>query len=59
VPARVHDVGLHAGRGRGGRDAGYRQHDDLGAGQGAAQQVDRLADAALEPILDLDLARLR
>jgi hypothetical protein len=36
-----------------------RQHDDLGAGQGAAHQVDRLADAALELILDLDLAWLR
>ena len=55
----VHDVGLHAGRGRGGRDAYPRQHDDLDAGQRAAQQVDWLPDAALELILHLDRARLR
>ena len=59
LPGRAHDVGLHGGRGRAGRDAGHGQRDDLDAGQGAAQQVDRLADAALEPILDLDLAWLR
>ena len=57
--ARAHDVGLHAGRGGAGRDAGHRQRDDPDAGQDAAQQVDRLADAALELILDLDLAWLR
>jgi hypothetical protein len=33
--------------------------DDLDTGQCAAQQIDRLADAALELIGDLDLARLR
>ena len=54
--ARIHDVGLHAGRGSAGRDAGHRQHDDLDAGQDAAHQVDRLADTPLELILDLDLA---
>ena len=35
------------------------QRDDLDAGQDAAQQIDRLADAALKLILDLDLAWLR
>ena len=57
--ARVRDVGLHPGRGGAGRDAGHRQRDDLDAGHDAAQQVDRLADAALELILDLDPAWLR
>jgi hypothetical protein len=57
--AGAHDVGLHAGHGGAGRDAGHRQGDDPGAGHDAAQQVDRLADAALELILDLDLAWLR
>jgi len=59
VVAPVHDVGLDAGRGRAEGDAGQRQRDDLDAGQHAAQQVDRLADAALELILDLNPARLR
>jgi hypothetical protein len=54
--ARIHDVGLHAGRGGAGHDGGHRQHDDLDAGQGAVHQVDRLADTPLELILDLDLA---
>jgi len=54
--ARAHEVGLRAGRGGAGRDAGHRQHDDLDAGQDAAQQVDRLADTALELILHLDPA---
>jgi len=35
------------------------QRDDLDAGQRAAQQVDRLADTALDLIGDLDLAQLR
>ena len=59
VLARAHDVGLDGGRGGAGRDAGHGQRDDLDAGQDAAQQVDRLADAALKLILDLDLAWLR
>ena len=58
-PARGRNVGLHAGHGGAGRDAGHRQRDDPDAGHHAAQQVDRLADAALELILNLDLARLR
>ena len=32
----------------------HRQHDDLEARGDAAQQVDRLADPALEPVRDLD-----
>ena len=46
--ARTHNVGLHAGRGGAGRDAGHHQRHDPETGQHAAQQVDRLADAALE-----------
>ena len=38
---------------------GQGQRGDLDAGQGAAQQIGRLADTALEPILDLDLGWLR
>jgi hypothetical protein len=57
--ARAHEVGLHTGRGGAGPDAGHGQRDDPETGQDTAQQVDRLADAALELILDLDLAGLR
>ena len=57
--SRAHDVGFHAGRGGAGRDASHQQRHDLDAGQHAAQQVGRLADAALELILDRDLAGLR
>ena len=59
VLARAHDVGLDGSRRRAGRDAGHGQRDDLDAGQDAAQQIDRLTDAALKLILDLDLAWLR
>jgi hypothetical protein len=49
---------LDGSRGGPGRDAGQGQRHDLDAGQEAAQQIDRLADAALKLILDLDLAWL-
>jgi hypothetical protein len=49
---------LDGSRGGPSRDAGQGQRDDLDAGQEAAQQIDRLADAALKVILDLDLAWL-
>ncbi len=57
--SRAPHVGFHAGRGGAGRDASHQQRHDLDAGQHAAQQVGRLADAALELILDRDLAGLR
>jgi hypothetical protein len=59
LPGGARDVGLYGSRVRAGRHAGQGQRDDLDAGQRAAQQIDRLADTALEPILDLDLAWLR
>jgi hypothetical protein len=59
LPGRADEIGLDGGRGGAGRDAGHGQRDDLDARQRAAQPIDRLADAALKPILDLDLAWLR
>ena len=59
LPGRADEIGLDGSRGGAGRDAGPGQRDDLDAGQRAAQPIDRLADAALKPILDLDLAWLR